>query len=94
MGNPILNGFELLALGRREAALAENIAYAKKHILKCQPVGIPVKKGTEFVEHIGVGDRKNMELHMQKLEQYLKQNPNDIEVRSQLAKLREVFSEG
>ena len=69
-----------------ESVRKECASLAAKELKK--PNSVPIKTATECIDPSLL---KQMELHMQKLEQYLKQNPNDIEVRSQLAKLREAL---
>jgi len=62
--------------------------------VKAPYVGKTVKPGTEYVDHsLLVGDKKNIQMHIAKLEKYLKKNPNDIEVRTQVSKLKEMIKE-
>ena len=59
--------------------------------LKCTPNAMPINRVGEYVDPSLV---KDMKQHMQELEKYLEQNPNNIEVRAQLARLREIFNKG
>ena len=58
--------------------------------IKCKPVGKTVPKELQFVEHIGVSNNANIKMHIAKLEKYLEKHPNDIEVRTQVARLKEM----
>ena len=59
-------------------------------IIKCKPVGKTVPKELQFVEHFGVSNNANIKMHIAKLEKYLEKHPNDIEVRTQVARLKEM----
>ena len=58
--------------------------------IKCNPVGKTVPKELQFVEHFGVSNNTNIKMHIAKLEKYLEKNPNNIEVRMQIARLKEM----
>ena len=61
--------------------------------MKCQPVGRKVKQGTEYINHsMFLGDEAGMRLHMKNLQEYLKNNPGDMETRISLANLERIFS--
>ena len=54
--------------------------------------GKPIPEDKQYFDHsLLLGNQADMKLHIRKLEKYLSENPDDIEVRNQLEKLREMF---
>ena len=68
-------------------------AIAKKYGHLKYDKTIPKKLVLRHVEHFGVSSKENIVLHIRKLEAYLEQHPNDIEVRTQLAKFQKMFND-
>ena len=61
--------------------------------IKCNPVGKTVPKKPQFIiEHFGVSNEANIQMHIAEWEKYLEKNPNDIEVRMQIARLKKMVS--
>ena len=61
--------------------------------MRCKPEGEIVPKGTEYINHSGLlGNESDLRLHIEKLEEYLKKNPGDMETRISLANLKNMFS--
>ena len=57
-----------------------------------EPVVKKVTPGTEYVNHSGfLGNEADMRLHMKNLQDYLKENPGDMDIRVSLANLEEIF---
>ena len=64
-----------------------------ENMKKCKPEGKIVPKGTEYIDHSGLlGNESDLRLHIKKLEEYLKDNPGDMETRISLANLKNMFS--
>ena len=59
--------------------------------IKCKPTGKVVRKELIFVDHLGISDKANIQMHIARLEKYLEKNPDDIEVRTQVARLKEMI---
>ena len=58
----------------------------------CKPQGKTIPKEIQYVDHsLLMGDIKDISLHIKKLEAYLKENPNNVEVRQQLASLKNLI---
>ena len=59
----------------------------------CKPQGKTIPKEIQYVDHSLLMDaKKDISLHIKKLEAYLKENPNNMEVRQQLASLKNLIS--
>lgn len=60
--------------------------------MRCKPEGEIVPKGTEYIDHsMFLGNEADMRLHMEKLREYLMNNPGDMETRISLANLERMF---
>jgi len=60
--------------------------------VSCKPQGKTIPKEIQYVDHsLLMGNIKDISLHIKKLEAYLKENPNNVEVRQQLASLKNLI---
>ena len=58
----------------------------------CKPQGKIIPKEIQYVDHsLLIGDKKDISLHIKKLEAYLKENPNNVEVRQQIVVLKNLI---
>ena len=58
----------------------------------CKPQGKTIPKEIQYVDHSLLLDtKKDISLHIKKLEAYLKENPNNMEVRQQIAALKNLI---
>lgn len=74
-----------MKMGKIEPIISE----AAKTV-KSRPVGKTVPKELQYIDHFGIEDKTNIQMHIAKLEKYLETNPNGIDVRTQLAKLKQI----
>ena len=60
---------------------------------KAPYLSAPVKPRAKYIDHsLLVGNNADIKIHIHKLEKYLETHPNDIEVKTQIEKLKEIFN--
>lgn len=70
---------------------AKNMGTSIQNV-SCKPQGKTIPKEIQYVDHsLLMGDIKDISVHIKKLEAYLKENPNNVEVRQQLASLKNLI---